>query len=273
MKPIIKNKLNKIPWTVKVIIIVLIISSFILDNRNIPISKWHLNVTYWTGIISSITTIVGVYLTFQYEKAISKEQNKKNNLPVLVYSIELSVYPFREKQRKRKIILDYKLVSTEKIKSGDMHKLLIPIEVKNIGIGIAVIKNIYCVDSNNRAFYKGKNNDTSPTKLINKNDDSIFYIEIFGIEKEDINNLSINVEFYDIFQNRYKDVFHITKYYDEKSIREDYKRYVEHEKNKIGYNNAKLEKDLDLELNYIKNGDLIAENLILDKSYILDRIS
>ncbi|MBB1094866.1 hypothetical protein H5R92_01350 [Limosilactobacillus sp. BG-MG3-A] len=262
-------KINKILFALTIIIILL---SFVLDKKNIPISKWNLNVTYWTGIISAATTIMGVYLTFQYEKSRSKEQDKKNNLPVLVYSIELSVYPFREKQRKRKTILDYKLISTKEDKRG-IHNLLIPIKVENIGVGIAVIKDVYCINRNKKTCYKGNNSDTSPTKLINKNDNSIFCIEIFGIEKEDINNLSVNIEFYDIFQNRYEDVFYITKSYDEISVKEDWKRYVEYEKNKVDYNEASLENDLELELNYIKKGGLIARNLILYKSYLLDKMS
>lgn len=266
-------KINKILFVSTIIILLsFVLVSFVLDKKNIPISKWNLNVTYWTGIISAATTIMGVYLTLQYEKSRNKEQDKKNNLPVLVYSIKLSVYPFREKQRKRKIILDYKLIPTKEGKRG-IHNLLIPIKVENIGVGIAVIKDVYCINKNKKTCYKGKNSDTSPTKLINKNDNSIFCIEILGIEKEDINNLSVNIEFYDIFQNRYEDVFYITKSYDETSVKEDWKRCVEYEKNKVDYNEASLKKDLELELNYIKKGGLIAKNLILYKSYLLDKMS
>lgn len=72
-------KINKILFVSTIIILL----SFVLDKKNMPISKWNLNVTYWTGIISAATTIMGVYLTLQYEKSRSKEQDKKNNLPVL----------------------------------------------------------------------------------------------------------------------------------------------------------------------------------------------
>lgn len=91
----------------------------------------------------------------------AKSKIRKITYQSLVYSIKLSVYPFREKQRKRKIILDYKLIPTKEGKRG-IHNLLIPIKVENIGVGIAVIKDVYCINRNKKTCYKGKNSDTSP---------------------------------------------------------------------------------------------------------------
>ena len=74
--------------------------------------------------------------------------------------------------------MDYKL-SPKKIEYDCT--LLIPIQVDNIGIGLAIITSITCFDSKNKIDYNCVSNETSRTKVIKKSGSSTFYIEMQGL--------------------------------------------------------------------------------------------
>ena len=183
------KKLNR----VLIPILIIIIIGLFVDSKNIVASRYGINVSCWATLMSSFITILGVYVTFEYERSQDKKEEKRNNLPFLIYSIKLSVFPYRKKQHRRKKVLDYKL--SPKIIEYDC-TLLIPIQVDNIGIGLAIITSITCFDSKNKIDYNCVSNETSRTKVIKKSGSSTFYIEIEGVDRKNLEYLNITVMLY-----------------------------------------------------------------------------
>lgn len=92
------KKLNR----VLIPILIIIIIGLFVDSKNIVASRYGINVSCWATLMSSFITILGVYVTFEYERSQDKKEEKRNNLPFLIYSIKLSVFPYRKKQHRRK---------------------------------------------------------------------------------------------------------------------------------------------------------------------------
>ena len=175
---------------------------FGVDTQNLVIKIFKLNIEFWSSLISALigamVTIYGIYWTISAENKKAKEDLINSHKPFLRYFISIGIYPYRKiDQSKRTAILDYEIEFSKD--SGK--SLIFPFFVENIGLGHAFIKDIR-VDN--------KKPDTSKrTKIIKKDGDSVFYVEIKNISKGEIKDLKLIVDYEDFFETKYSDTIKV----------------------------------------------------------------
>lgn len=175
---------------------------FILDFSNVVIVRARINIEFWSSFISALigamVTIYGVYWTISAENRKSKQDLINSNKPCLQYSISIGIYPYRKiDQSKRTAILDYEIEFSQ----NPNQSLIFPLYVENIGLGHAFIEDIR-VDNKKPDIPERK-------KIIRKDGDSVFYVEIKNISKGEIKNLKLIVYYEDFFGTKYSNTIKV----------------------------------------------------------------
>lgn len=259
-------------WRIFLIFVGIIIVLATIDYYNFGNLAAHFNITFWAAIIGSVTTILGVYLTLNNDTKKRKKQNRLENRPYLLYTIQLYVYPYRIRQNRHKGVFDYILKENES-DPDEVNNLLIPLDVRNLGVGLAIIYSIkvYYRQNGNYIIFTVNKKDKKRTKLIGKADNSIFYIEVKDIcskiletmgnvDVEEIikKNVKIKIKFADIIGNRYRNTIKVLEFYDSKGAKRDLKE-------KLVGNDKYLKYDCDKIKKYLNNNNLIAKKIDVKK--------
>lgn len=218
---------KKIFWIIILILILVLLGLFHIDTKDCILKTYRLNNEFWSSLISAIigaiVTIYGIYWTISVENKKHRADLINSHKPYLRYFISIGIYPYRKiDQSKRTDILDYKIEFSQ---SPDK-SLIFPLYVENIGLGHAFIEDI-------RIDEKGPSK-SKRMKIIKKDDDSVFYVEIKNISKDEIKKIKLVVHYKDFFDTKYSDTIKVafTKdgepvLFDKNSAKEALNRYFE----------------------------------------------
>lgn len=211
----------------KYFLIIAIIILFCIDTQDFVLKIFRLNMEFWSSLISAIigaaVTIYSIYWTISAENKKHKADLINSHKPYLRYFISIGIYPYRKiDQSKRTDILDYEIEFSQ----NQDKSLIFPLYVENIGLGHAFIEDIR-VDEKGPAKSKRM-------KIIKKDDDIVFYVEIKNISKDEIKKIKLVVHYKDFFDTKYSDTIKVafTKdgkpvLFDKNSAKEALNRYFE----------------------------------------------
>lgn len=184
-------------WPIGVFIFLVLCCLFYIDTQDIILKKFNLNIEFWSSLISavigSIVAICGVYWTLNEENKKYKEDLRNSHKPYLRYYISIGVYPYRSVQNRRTAILDYNLSNSDS--SGERF-VIFPLDVENIGLGHAFITKVEA-EIGDKAFNA---EEVSREKIIKKDENSVFFIKVSGINaEEELKNLKIKIKYKSLF--------------------------------------------------------------------------
>lgn len=181
-------------WPIVVFILLVLCFLFYIDTQDIILKKFSLNIEFWSSLIGAIATICGIYLTLNEENKKYKEDLRNSHKPYLRYYISIGVYPYRSiDQNRRTAILDYNLSSSDS--SGERF-VIFPLDVENNGLGHAFITKVEA-KIGDKAFNA---EETSRYKIIKKDENSVFFIKVSGINaEEDLKKLKIKITYKSLF--------------------------------------------------------------------------
>lgn len=185
-------------WPIGVFIFLVLCCLFYIDTQDIILKKFNLNIEFWSSLISavigSIVAICGVYWTLNEENKKYKEDLRNSHKPYLRYYISIGVYPYRSvDQNRRTAILDYNLSNSDS--SGERF-VIFPLDVENIGLGHAFITKVEA-EIGDKAFNA---EGVSREKIIKKDENSVFFIKVSGINaEEELKNLKIKIKYKSLF--------------------------------------------------------------------------
>lgn len=173
------------------------LKTYILNSEILSNLISVLNSEFWSNLISAligaIVTILGIYWTLAVQKKQSKIDLLNSHRPYLRYRISLGVYPYRIiDQRQRTAVLDYEICNFD---SSDKHCVIFPLDVENVGLGLAFITDV-------KAEIDGKILDKDKAfreKIINKGENSVFYIKVQGVSHGELKNLKLKITYKSFF--------------------------------------------------------------------------
>ena len=188
---------------------VFILKKYILNSEILSNLISALNSEFWSNLISAligaIVTIVGIYWTLAVQKKQSNIDLLNSHRPYLRYRISLGVYPYRIiDQRQRTAVLDYEICN---FSSSDKHCVIFPLDVENVGLGLAFITDV-------KAEIDGKILDKDKTfreKIINKGENSVFYIKVQGVSHGELKNLKLKITYKSFFGEFKTEIISIAK--------------------------------------------------------------
>lgn len=189
---------KKFFWITALILVLLLLLLFCVDTKDFILKTFRLNIEFWSSLISAIigaiVTIYGIYWTLNEENKKYKEDLRDSHKPYLRYYISIGVYPYRSIDQNRRIsILDYNLSNSD---SSSERFVIFPLDVENIGLGHAFITNVEA-EIGDKAFNA---KETSRYKIIKKDENSVFFIKVSGInDEEELKKLKIKIEYKSLF--------------------------------------------------------------------------
>lgn len=189
---------KKFFWITALILVLLLLLLFCVDTKDFILKTFRLNIEFWSSLISAIigaiVTIYGIYWTLNEENKKYKEDLRNSHKPYLRYYISIGVYPYRSiDQNRRTAILDYNLSNSD---SSSERFVIFPLDVENIGLGHAFITNVEA-EIGDKAFNA---KETSRYKIIKKDENSVFFIKVSGInDEEELKKLKIKIEYKSLF--------------------------------------------------------------------------
>ena len=201
---ILREKMSK-----KYFLIIAIIILFCIDTQDFVLKIFRLNMEFWSSLISAIigavVTILGIYWTLAEQKKQSKIDLLNSHRPYLRYRISIGVYPYRIiDQKQRTAVLDYEICNSDR--SSEWF-VIFPLDVENVGLGLAFITDV-------KAEIDGKTLDKDKKfreKIINKGENSVFYIKVTGVSHVDLKNLKLKITYKSFFGEIETDTISVAK--------------------------------------------------------------
>lgn len=184
-------------WTTILILILTLFALFHIDTKDCILKTYRLNSEFWSSLISALigatVTILGVYWTLAEQKKQAKIDLLNSHRPYLRYRISIGVYPYRIiDQKQRTAVLDYEICNSN---SSDEQFVIFPLDVENVGLGLAFITDV-------KAEIEGKTLDKDQKfreKIINKGENSVFYIKVQGVSYGELKNLKLKITYKSFF--------------------------------------------------------------------------